>query len=306
MNEFACRAAIRDLRSAWLDLDIGGQQARLHYLDEASREGAPEGSPVFMLHGNPTWSFHWRHLIPPVSQSRRVIAPDWIGCGLSEKPRAADWSFTLERRVAELDALIDALGFDRVTFIAHDWGGMIASSWATRHCERVERLVLLNTSAFPLPEGKPVMPELRLARTPLLGALLVRGLNLFVRGTVERCAIRGLDDEAVAGYKAPYDSWANRLAVHRFVTDIPLGPAHPTWEYVHATAAGLSKLTQVPKLILFGLQDFIFDRDFYAEWQRRCPEAEFEAFPEAGHFVLEDERLAVTQRVMSFLGAGSQ
>src|SRR5262245_29952549 len=127
--------------------DAGG--VRLHYLDEG------RGPPVVMLHGNPTWSFYYRTLVLRLRDRYRCVVPDHVGCGLSDKPDESRYPYTLERRVQDLTALLDHLRFDRdVTLVLHDWGGMIGSAWATRFPERVKRLVVLNTAAFPLPAGK--------------------------------------------------------------------------------------------------------------------------------------------------------
>ena len=108
---------------------------RYHYLDEG------QGEPVVMVHGNPTWSFYYRDLVRALRDDHRVLVPDHIGCGLSDKPDDARYRYTLAQRVADLEALLDSLALDEpITFVAHDWGGMIAMAWAVRHPERVEAL----------------------------------------------------------------------------------------------------------------------------------------------------------------------
>src|SRR5690606_5870175 len=143
--------------------DVGG--ARMHYLDEGT------GEPVVMLHGNPTWSFYYRELVRALSPRYRCIVPDHVGMGPSDKPGADRYEYTLERRVDDLGALLEPLGVERdVTLVLHDWGGMIGMAWAARRPERVARLVILNTAAFPLPDDKPFPWPLWLTRTPV-GAL---------------------------------------------------------------------------------------------------------------------------------------
>jgi pimeloyl-ACP methyl ester carboxylesterase len=118
------------------DLDLGG--LRYHYLDEG------EGEPVVMLHGNPTRSFLYRTLVEALRPSYRTIVPDHIGCGRSDKPDDARYAYTLERRVADLEALLDQLRLDAgLTLVLHDWGGMIGMTYAARHPERISRLVIL-------------------------------------------------------------------------------------------------------------------------------------------------------------------
>jgi pimeloyl-ACP methyl ester carboxylesterase len=277
----------------YLELDGG----RMHYLDEGS------GDPVVMVHGNPTWSFHFRELVRELRGAHRVIAPDHVGCGLSDKPPGGKYEYTLARRGHDLERLLDHLGIRRrITLVLHDWGGMIGLTYATAHPDRIARLVLLNTAGFPLPEGKKLPWELRLARAPYLGAFLVRSLNLFARGAARACVTRSSLPPAVrAAYLAPYDSFRNRIAVHRFVQDIPLSPRDPAYEVVARVERGLDGLQGIPLLLLWGERDFVFDRTFLAEWLRRFPHAEVHRFPDSGHYVLEDARDEVLRIVSSFL-----
>src|SRR5581483_2135270 len=162
-------------QSHFLDLD----GLRYHYVDEG------RGEPIVLLHGNPTWSFYYRKLILGLRDSYRTIAPDHIGCGFSDKPSDARYSYRLERRVKDLERLIDHLDLgDKVTLVLHDWGGMIGMTYAHRHPEQIRRLVILNTGAFLLPVGNPFPWSLWLCRNPLLGPMLVRRLNAFCRGSV--------------------------------------------------------------------------------------------------------------------------
>lgn len=279
--------------SHWADLS----GHRLHYLDEGS------GPPVVMVHGNPNWSYYWRNLIPALSDRFRCLAIDHIGCGLSDKPDDAHYPYTLSQRINDLEAWLDQLGVtENITLIAHDWGGMIACGFAVRHPERISNLVMLNTGAFRLPKTKSVPWQLRLARTPLLGALLVRGFNAFSRGAVKSCVTRKPISKAVAdGYCAPYDSWANRIAVHRFVQDIPLKSGDRAWDAVMEVEAGLSRLNGKRLLIGWGDRDFVFDHHFAAEWQRRFPDAEWLRFPAGGHYILEDAADELIPAIRNFL-----
>jgi len=256
---------------------------RLHYLDEG------EGSPVVMVHGNPTWSFHYRRWVTALKDRYRVIVPDHIGCGLSDKPGDDRYPYRLERRAADLEALLDSLRVDSdITLVAHDWGGMIAMHYAVSHPARVRRIILLNTAAFHLPATKSMPLSLRLARGPI-GALLVRGMNLFSHGVIARGLKRcRLSPEERAGYLRPYDSWKNRIAVHRFVQDIPLKEGDPSYAEVTKVQDGLERLRDIPVILFWGMKDFVFDHHFLAEWERRLPHARVVRFEDAGHLVLED------------------
>ena len=278
-------------------LDLGGG-VRMHYVDEGA------GEPVLMLHGNPSWSLYYRDLVQALSGRFRTVAPDHVGCGRSDKPSAGAYDYTLSRRVDDVGRLVDHLALDRVNLVVHDWGGMIGLAWAVRHPDRLARLVVLNTGAFHLPNGKAFPASLRLARLPGVSDLLVRGLGAFSRGANRFCVTRRpLPPAVAAGYLAPYDSWRNRIAVHRFVQDIPLAPGDRAWPIVQDTAERLETLRHVPLLLCWGMRDFVFDHHFLAEWERRFPDAEVHRFEDAGHYVLEDAGEEIVPLVERFLEA---
>jgi haloalkane dehalogenase len=279
------------------DLDRSG--LRLHYLDEGS------GEAVVMLHGNPTWSFTYRHLVEALSDAYRVIVPDYIGCGLSDKPDDTRYDYTLSSRVDDLEFLLDRLGLDRdLTLIGHDWGGIIGMTYAARYPERIARLVMGNTAAFHKPAGKSFPRVLGIFRNTPLGGWLVRGLNLFCRGTAWiGCKEHRLPRAVRAAYRAPYDSWANRIAIHRFVQDISLRPGDRSYELISWLQDRLPLLRSVPMMILWGMRDFVFDSAILDEWIRRFPDAEVHRFPEAGHLVFEDRSDTIDGLVRTFLAA---
>lgn len=274
---------------------LGGH--RLHYLDEGS------GAPVVMVHGNPNWVYYWRKLIPGLSDHYRCLAIDHMGCGLSDKPNDAHYEYSLRQRIEDLTAWIDQLNVqDNIHLIAHDWGGMIACGFATRFPERVKKLVMLNTGAFPLPKTTRIPWQLKLARTPLLGSILLRGFNAFSRGAVKSCVTRRpMPADVSAAYCAPYDSWAHRIAVHRFVQDIPLGPSDRGYDLVSQIAADLPKLADKPLMVGWGERDFVFNDHFLQEWIARCPQAEVVKYPDCGHYVLEDAADDLIPRIREFL-----
>ncbi|HAH07370.1 MAG TPA: alpha/beta hydrolase [Elusimicrobia bacterium] len=274
--------------------DLGG--LRMHYRDEGS------GDPVVMLHGNPSWSYYYRGLIDALKGSCRCIAPDHVGMGLSDKPGDDRYDYTLSRRVQDLEALLENLGVrERVTLVLHDWGGMIGMAWAARRPEKVSRLVILNTAAFLLPAGKRLPWQLKLGRDSALGALLIRGCNAFARGAADLGTVHPMAPETRAAYLAPYGSWAERIATLRFVQDIPLVPEDRAYALAKETQDRLSLFVGKPMLVCWGMKDFVFDADFLAGWETRFPKAEVHRFPDAGHYVLEDEGPAIAARVKDFL-----
>jgi pimeloyl-ACP methyl ester carboxylesterase len=279
----------------WLELESG---VRMHYVDEGPRD-APV---VLMLHGNPTWSFYFRRLITALRATHRVIAPDHVGCGKSDKPDDAVYPYRLERRIADIETLVATLGLRDVTLVVHDWGGMIGMGWAHRHPELLARLVLLNTAAFGLPPSKRLPASLWLARNTAIGAVLVRGFNAFSRGATHLAVTRRrLPREVRDGLCAPYDSWANRRAVLRFVQDIPLRPGDPGFEIIQEVGDGLEQFRDLPTLICWGDRDFVFDHHFLAVWQAKLPHAQVHRFADCGHYVLEDAPDEIVERVLGWL-----
>jgi len=269
----------------------------LHVIDEG------HGRPVVMLHGNPSWSFYYRNLLEELSGNHRVIVPDHIGMGRSDKPDDSTYEYTLNQRVADLESTLDQLGVTSdITLVVHDWGGMIGSTFATRHPERVSRMVILNTAGFGLPKEKMFPWPLWLSRNTPVSALFVRGLNGFVKGTAWIGTTRNkMSNDIKKAYLWPYDSWANRRSVHRFVQDIPLTPKDKTWPVLKQVEADLPKLAAKPMLIAFGLKDLVFDRHFLKGWTDRFPQAEVVRYEDASHYVLEDVGQELWTKIRSFL-----
>ena len=270
---------------------------RYHYLDEGN------GDPVVMLHGNPSWSFYYRNLVRELSGRYRCIVPDHIGCGLSDKPGDDRYDYTLARRVADLERLLQHLKITaNITLVVHDWGGMIGMAYAVRHPGAIKRLVITNTAAFPLPDTKPFPPALRICRDTRLGALLVRGLNAFsLAASFVGCKHHPMTAELRKLYRLPYDSWRSRIATLRFVQDIPLKPGDRTYGLVQEVANGIGQFANLPMLIIWGERDFVFDRHFLAEWRRRFPHAQVHSYPDAGHYILEDMKDEAIPLISCFL-----
>ena len=280
------------------------------YLDEGPCDGeVAAAETVVMLHGNPSWSYYWRHLVLGLRDRYRCIVPDHVGMGLSDKPSDAAgavprYDYTLQSRIDELDALLAKLDAgDNLTLAVHDWGGMVGFGWALKHAARVKRLVILNTAAFPLPNAKALPWQLKLGRDSWLGAGLIRGFNAFAAGAAGQGVMTKMPAAVRRAYLAPYDSWANRIATLRFVQDIPLSPADRAWPPVEEAGRRLHEFADRPTFIGWGLRDFVFDRHFLEGFTSLLPQAEVHAFEDAGHYVLEDKRAELVPAIRAFLDA---
>jgi len=290
----AARANWQDLfpfRSQWLSLD----GHRYHYVDEG------QGSPLLMVHGNPTWSFAWRELIAAFRDEYRVIAPDHIGCGLSDKP--ARYRYTLQRHIDNLVRLVEQLDLRDVALLVHDWGGAIGLGAVLARPERFARLVLFNTGAFPPPR---VPWRIRLCRGPVFGRLAVQGCNLFARAAqwmaLEHRA--RLTPGVRAGLLAPYDRWSHRVAIYRFVCDIPTSPRHPTWHTLADIERHLPTLADRPCQIIWGMRDWCFTPACLERLRRSFPAAEVHRLDDSGHWVVEDACERIIPEVRRFLEQG--
>jgi cis-3-alkyl-4-acyloxetan-2-one decarboxylase len=294
------KSAIRNPKSAmsWCDLypfesqfvQIG--RHRLHYVDEGS------GEPLLFVHGNPTWSFYWRNLILGLCDRSRCIAIDHIGCGLSDKP--SDYAYTLAQRIDDVCEVVQRLDLAGATLLAHDWGGAIGLGTVQRLRERFRRIVLFNTGAFP-----PPFVPLRIAacRIPVVGTLAVRGLNAFARGALTMAVEKRerMTPDVRAGLVAPYDNWAHRIAIDRFVRDIPFGPRHPTWAILERIEAGLDGLGQLPIQLIWGMRDWCFDPSCLERLLVHWPSAEVHRLEDCGHYVVEDAHERIVPLIQSFL-----
>ncbi|MCI0331729.1 MAG: alpha/beta fold hydrolase [Planctomycetes bacterium] len=318
-NDSADWRRIYPFASHWAELPGG----RMHYLDEGPGgagnpgRGEPLGvdlaepSTLLFVHGNPTWSFHWRALVESLQPRYRCIAPDHLGCGLSDKPQQ---DFSLNDHIENLCTLVDKLALERVTLVAQDWGGAIGLGAMLRMPERLERIVLFNTGAFP---PRYIPWRIRACRVPVIGRLAVQGANLFSLAALRMTLARRtrLDPAIAAGYLAPYDSWANRRAVYGFAKDIPSprGRVSPRLESASAAADAATADTREtlaeierklptfadrPICLIWGMRDWCFRPDCLERFVEFWPRAEMHRLPDVGHWVVEDtpeESLAIVE-----------
>jgi len=279
-------------------LSINGQQ--MHFLDE----GPGNAQPVVMLHGNPSWSFFFRKPVTALRGEYRCIAPDHIGMGLSSKPSLDEYEYSLKNRIDDLESLLEKLEVRKdITLLLHDWGGMIGMAFACRHPDRINRLIILNTAAFHLPAGSILPWQLKIARGPL-GPLLIQGFNAFCKSAVSMCVkYKPMNPQTRDAYLAHYSSWNNRIAVLRFVQDIPLKPEEQSYDLVTRVDTGLVNFKNIPMLVCWGMRDFVFTGTFLEQWRKRFPDAEIHTFKDAGHYLLEDAAEEVIPIMRSFLEA---
>lgn len=262
---------------------------RLNYVDSG------EGPAVVMLHGNPTWSFFYRDLILSMSDRHRCLALDHLGCGFSDKPQDAD--YTLAGHVERACEWLLNSGVSSFHLVVHDWGGAIGFGVADKMRERVRGITILNTAAYTF---SSIPLRISVCRIPLLGAWLVRGANGFVRAATRMTTVEPLSEAVAEGYQYPYRSWSDRVAVHRFVRDIPMNSRHPSWNTLKSIENSLSHWKTKPVQIVWGMRDWCFHQQFLQRWETLYPQARLLHLEKSGHYLFEDEGEQAIEAISAF------
>jgi pimeloyl-ACP methyl ester carboxylesterase len=282
----------------WFDSADG----RMHYVDQGPRDG----TPVVMVHGNPTWGFLYRNFIPPlVDAGYRAIAIDHLGFGRSEKPDQPDL-YTIRRHAERAEALLESLDLDRATVVPQDWGGPIGLSWATRHPERIRSLFILNTFAHR-PRDRVKLPlPLHLFRTPLVGEVMVKGLDLFKRVFLFRAGVVHRDrltPDVKSAYFAPHPSWSSRTPILVFPREIPSGPEGPVSDLLAEIEQGLERdFRSKPVAIAWAMRDIAFTPEVLERaWLQTFPDAEVTRLDDAGHYLQEDAHERIVPLLLQHL-----
>ena len=247
----------------------------MHYVDEG------EGKPVVLLHGEPTWSFLWRHVIPRVVESgRRAVAPDLIGFGRSDKPEDQGW-YTYDRHVSLVTQFVRELDLRDIALVVHDWGGLIGLRFAVENPDRVERLVILDTGVW---SGRaPSETWLRFRE-----ALRQVGGELDVGRLVAGGTHRGLTDEIRAAYDAPFPTPESKAGVLAFPELVPIEPDHPVAAALEPVREGLSRWDK-PAHVIWAAEDAVLPTAIADRFISLIPGATGpELIAGAGHFLQED------------------
>ena len=260
--------------------DAAGATHRWHVLDNGAE---PTIGTLLCVHGNPTWSYLWRRMLAAAPTGWRVIAPDHLGMGFSDRPDAPR---TLAQRIDDLGRLTTELGVTGpVVTLGHDWGGAISLGWALAHREQLLGVVLGNT-AVAQPPGDRGPFLIRLAHVPLLREIGCVRTRIFVWAT-SALSRPALPREVRRGLAAPYPSAPRRRAIGEFVADIPFAADHPSYPTVSAVAEGIRSL-DVPALLLWGPRDPVFGEKYLADLRTRLPQAQLHRYEGASHLVTED------------------
>jgi haloalkane dehalogenase len=260
---------------------------RLHYVDEG------EGDPVVFIHGEPTWSFLWRKVIPPVRDAGfRAIAPDLPGFGRSDKPVDMAW-YSYDAHVAAVDGLLEQLDLQNVTFVVHDWGGPVGLRLAVDHPERVARLVILDTGLFT---GRQQMSDAWIAFRDFVARTEDLPIGFLVKGA---CA-RDMPHEVFSAYEAPFPNAASKAGARAFPLMLPTAPDMPGAEEGQRVLDALPGL-DVPKFVLWADKDPILSLDIGTRFAAAIGAPEPEVVENASHFLQEDAGEEIGQRLAAWL-----
>ena len=278
-------------RPPWLDtslypfashrLEVG--PGRMHYVDEGA------GTPVVMVHGTPSWSFLYRHLIKEVSPEYRCVAPDNLGFGLSDKP--GEFPYTPAAHAANLETLIDTLGLKDIVLVVHDFGGPIGLSYALQHPENVRALVVMNTWLW---HNRPLERA---------GGLLANGFGRFLYKQLnfEALILRSvfanevLTKELLRHYLGPFPTPASREPLFAFLDTI-----HASNAWFESLWAEREAIADKPALLVWGVKDRLVPPSFLTRWQELLTNAKTLEL-DAGHFVQEEASERVARAVGDFL-----
>jgi haloalkane dehalogenase len=273
-----------DFQPNYLDQD----GLRMHYLDEG------EGDPVLLLHGEPTWCFLYRKMIPPLAAVARCIAPDYFGFGRSDKPTERAW-YSYDRHVASITRLVQTLDLRNITLVVQDWGGPVGFRFAVENPERVAKIVVMNTgigARAPGDEWLRFQSFMRRVGTEIVAGQLVR-LSL----------VQPTSDEIIAAYDAPFPVPESRVGIVQFPELVATSSAHPSGPAMLAVRDRLRELDR-PALVLFSDSDPIFSRQAAEVMAGMLMNAELDPPVEgAGHFLQEDRGEVLGERIVSWIGA---
>jgi haloalkane dehalogenase len=262
---------------------------RMHYLDEGA------GAPILLLHGEPTWSFLYRKLIPSLSRAARCIAPDYFGFGRSDKPTDRAW-YSYDRHFGSIERLVEELDLRELTVVVQDWGGPIGFRLCVTQPERIARLVVLNTgigARAPNEEWLRFQAFMRRVDTEIVAGQLVR-LSL----------VLPVSDEVIAGYDAPFPVPESRVGIVMFPELVATGSAHPSAPAMLEVRERLRAFDR-PSLVLFSDSDPIFGRAAAETMADLLPAGELDPPLEgAGHFLQEDCGEVIAARIAGWIGSG--
>jgi haloalkane dehalogenase len=271
----------------YFDLEMG----KMHYVDEG------EGEPIVMVHGNPTWSFLYRHLIKEFSSEHRCIAMDHFGFGLSDKPTG--WSYLPEAQAQNLAALLDSLDLNEITLVVQDWGGPISLSYALDHPDKIKGLVILNTWMWPVNKDWYYLVFSKFTGG-FLGQFLIKRFNFFASVIMPMAYgnSKKLTNKIHQHYLQPLQNAEERKGCWVLPREIT-----GSTEWLDRLWNRRETLADKPKLIVWGMKDIAFREKELNGWLDTYPEANVVRLESVGHYVQEEGKAELSQALKRFLAS---
>jgi len=276
-------------------VEVNGSQ--MHYIDEG------EGDPILFLHGNPTSSYLWRNIIPHVTGMARVIAPDLIGMGRSDKPEL-DYRFLEHSTYVE--GFIEALGLENITLVIHDWGSALGFHYARRHEDNVKAIAFMEAILAPVPSWDE-FPEdfqqlFKMFRAPEVGWDMIVNQNFFVEKILPGSVVRQLTEEEMNRYREPFVEVDSRKPLWRWPNEIPIeGEPAEVAEVVSGYNLWLQE-TELPKLMLYATPGALMTAPVVGWASQALKNLTAVDVGKGIHFIQEDAPQLIGQKLASWYG----
>ncbi len=282
---------------AWVDaemypfankyISIDGQT--MHYIDEG------QGDVILFVHGTPSWSFEWRHLIKALSANHRCIAPDHIGFGLSEKPR--DYNYISQQHAENLAVFIAALDLKDITLVVHDFGGPIGLNYAVKYADNIKKLVILNTWMWDSHTMPGFEKSAKILKSPLI-PFLYKYLNFSAKYAIPiSFGNKKLLTKSIhAMYTKPFGSAAERMGTLGFVKSLlnEQDWFETLWQQVE-------NICNKPTLFIWGMKDVFLTEKYLEKFEHKFSNKKTLQLPDAGHFPQEEGVGEIEKEVVEFL-----
>jgi haloalkane dehalogenase len=271
--------------------------SRMHYVEHGS------GDPILFLHGQPTWSYLWRNVLPELEGKGRLIAVDLIGYGMSDEP---DIPYDIDDHIGYLDGFIEALGLDRITIVCHDWGSFFGFHYAHRHPERIKGLAFLEAMLNPIPGYDAFDPQTRaffqtLRSSQANAERMMMDENQFVENILPAMICRPLERQELDAYRAPWTDRQSRRILCTFPQNLCIGKEPASVYRMQTAYIEWLGQTDLPKLLIHAEPGFLIPAPAVDQYRQQLPNLET-AFVGSGlHYIQEDQPQKIGQAIAQWM-----